>query len=300
MIHYLVFDHYAHAMGQFLEGWAPELARHLRIVSYDKLLGGQELLPEERSTVIFTNLGSVARLEPEQRDAVCTLHDRLAEQHGAARVLNNPARSLRRFELLRRLHDAGLNAFNVHRTSDMSARLRLPAFIRSENRNPFERPEIARNAQQYTGLLHGTRWQSGTLGDFMSVEFCETADAHGIYRKYGAFVVGDRIVPRHIFFSRSWYVRIANLTGPEFTAEELEYLQANPHADALREVTRIAGVGYGRIDYGLLDGRPQVWEINFNPGLITNTAAAMDGREKVLATFVETFTDAMLAIDAQT
>jgi hypothetical protein len=299
MIHYLVFENNAGPMRQFLDGWAPRLAQHLKIVPYERLLAGQERLPQEQGTTIFSNLGTVARLEPEHRNILCDLHDRLAEMHGPARVLNDPARSLRRFELLRRLYDVGLNAFNVHRASDRDVRPRPPAFIRHEGRNPFDRPEIARNPQQYMALLHGTRWQSGTLRDVMSIEFCDTADARGIYRKYGAFVVGDRIVPRHIFFSRSWHIRVADLTGPEFAAEELEYLQSNPHADTLREVARTAGVGYGRIDYGLLDGRPQVWEINFNPGLVTNTPAAMAGRGDVLAKFVETFTDAMLAIDAE-
>jgi hypothetical protein len=299
MIHYLVFEHHAGPMRQFLDGWAPRLAQHLKIVPYERLLAGQERLPQERGTTIFTNLATVARLDPEPRKMLCDLHDRIVAMHGPARVLNDPGRSLRRFELLRRLHDVGLNSFNVYRASDREARPRLPAFIRHEVRNPFDRPEIARDPQQYAALLHGTRWQSGTLRDFMSVEFCETADARSIYRKYGAFVVGDQIIPRHIFFSRSWHVRGADLTGPEFTAEELEYLQGNPHAYILREVARTAGVGYGRIDYGLLDGCPQVWEINFHAGLVTNTPAAMAGRGEVLAKFVSMFSDAMLAIDAE-
>jgi hypothetical protein len=297
MIHFLVFERTVRRMRQFLEGWAPHLAQHLEIVPYETLLAGRGL-PRERGTFIFSDIWRVARLAPEARKVLCDLHDRLAETQGPAKVLNDPARSLCRFDLLRRLHEAGFNSFNAYRASDMAIP-RLPAFIRHEDLNPFDRPEIARNAQQYTALLHGTRWQSGTLRDYMSVEFCDTADSRGIYRKYGAFVVGDRIVPRHIFFSRSWHIRVADLTGPECTAEELEYLLVNPHADTLLEVARTAGIRYGRIDYGLLDGRPQIWEINFNPFLITNTPAAMAGRGEVLSIFVAMFTDAMLAIDAE-
>ena len=33
----------------------------------------------------------------------------------------------------------------------------------------------------------------------------------------------------------------------------------------LRRVFAVAGVDYGRVDYGVLDGVPQVWEINLNP-----------------------------------
>jgi hypothetical protein len=47
--------------------------------------------------------------------------------------------------------------------------------------------------------------------------------------------------------------------------EELEYVRTNPHRAQLEEIFTIAGVGYGRIDYSLLDGAVQTWEINLNP-----------------------------------
>jgi hypothetical protein len=299
MIHYLVFERNAGSMRRFLDGWAPRLAHHLRIVPYERLLDGQERLPQERGTTIFTNLGTVARLDPEHRKILCDLHDRLAGMHGQTRVLNDPGRSLRRFELLRQLHDTGLNSFNVYRTSDTDVRPRLPAFIRHEVRNPFNQPEIARDPQQYMALLHGTRWQSGTLRDFMSVEFCDTADARGIYRKYGAFVVGDRIVPRHIFFSRNWHQRVADLIDSPYLAEELAYIDTNPHEKILLESARAAGISYGRIDYGLLAGRPQVWEINTNASFVSSPQAVIRERRPALEKFVAMYADAMAALDRE-
>jgi hypothetical protein len=49
--------------------------------------------------------------------------------------------------------------------------------------------------------------------------------------------------------------------------EEREFVETNPHEAWVREVFRVAGVEYGRIDYAILDGRPQAWEINTNPGV---------------------------------
>jgi hypothetical protein len=46
---------------------------------------------------------------------------------------------------------------------------------------------------------------------------------------------------------------------------ERDFVVAIPHEAALREVAAIAQVEYGRIDYAILNGRPQVWEINLNP-----------------------------------
>ena len=45
-------------------------------------------------------------------------------------------------------------------------------------------------------------------------------------------------------------------------------MEENPHQDALREIFGLAGIDYGRMDYGLLDGKVQVWEINTNPTII--------------------------------
>lgn len=49
--------------------------------------------------------------------------------------------------------------------------------------------------------------------------------------------------------------------------EEIEYIRTNPHRDALAKIFRIAGIDYGRIDYGLVDGTVQTYEINTNPRL---------------------------------
>jgi hypothetical protein len=57
--------------------------------------------------------------------------------------------------------------------------------------------------------------------------------------------------------------------GTEFSMamarEELEYVQRNPHEEELREIFAIANIDYGRIDYSILDGKVQTWEINLNP-----------------------------------
>jgi hypothetical protein len=42
-------------------------------------------------------------------------------------------------------------------------------------------------------------------------------------------------------------------------------VEDNPHEAWLRRVCELGGVEYGRVDYGMLDGRLQLWEINTNP-----------------------------------
>jgi hypothetical protein len=98
------------------------------------------------------------------------------------------------------------------------------------------------------------------------VEFCDTKDEHGIYRKYSAYKIRDRVVPRYVECSRDWMVkwdwRIFDRVRAD---EEIRYLETNPHDAWIREIFEVAGIDYGRVDYGVLDGIPQVWEINTNP-----------------------------------
>jgi hypothetical protein len=49
-----------------------------------------------------------------------------------------------------------------------------------------------------------------------------------------------------------------------------EYLQAHPHEAELRKIFDLANIEYGRIDYSLLNGKIQVWEINTNPNITSS------------------------------
>jgi hypothetical protein len=49
--------------------------------------------------------------------------------------------------------------------------------------------------------------------------------------------------------------------------EELAYVSQNPHRDVLTKVFEIAGVDFGRVDYGIVEGKLAVYEINTNPKL---------------------------------
>jgi hypothetical protein len=42
-------------------------------------------------------------------------------------------------------------------------------------------------------------------------------------------------------------------------------MASDPHAAAVARIFELTQIDYGRVDYGLLDGAVQVWEINTNP-----------------------------------
>lgn len=103
----------------------------------------------------------------------------------------------------------------------------------------------------------------------MVVEKMDVRGDDGLHRKYAALKIGDELVPRHLLFSEDWVTKFPGVvTTEELAKEERAFLEEFPHADAVNEVFRMAGIDYGRIDYGFKDGRMQVWEINTNPLIV--------------------------------
>jgi len=211
---------------------------------------------------IFADL---ERLSPRELQKAAIAWHALSDAGAGIRLLNHPGRSMRRYELLRTLHERGINHFNAYRLTEARWPTRYPVFLRREDEHSGAMSPLLRTRGELEAALDGLHRKGEVRDGLMIVEFCDTADADGIYRKYGAFVVGDRVFASGVQFSRHWVQKRRDLSEPEMLREQRLYLEENPHEAALREIFRLAGIDYGRMDYGLLQGKIQVWEINTNP-----------------------------------
>lgn len=258
MIHFLVPRTQDFAMRDFLEGRGAAMAGRLSILHYEEIDRVRSL---PRGTYIFSALD---QLHPSGRDRVAGLSDQL--RASGMRVLNHPRDTLLRFDLLATLHREGLNRHRAFRAGGLPADLRYPVFIREEQGHTGALSGLLRTRREVDQALGLARAQGHRLQDLLVVEFCDTSDQEGYFRKYAAFVVGSHIIARGLAWGRRWMLKSR---GSEYTeamlAEELAFLQANPHEAELRRIARVAGVEYGRIDYGLREGRVETWEINLNP-----------------------------------
>lgn len=246
-------------MRDYLASWGRPLASRVVPLTYDDVFAAPLL---RAATYVFADL---ERLAPAAAARAARLHDALAAR--GFRMLNHPTRSLRRYHLLRALAARGTNRFAVYRVGEAVAC--FPVFVRVENDHEGSRTALLPDRAALTAAITALE-RAGVARDRLLVtEFCDTADARGIYRKYSAFVIGDRIVPRHVFYSRCWMVKLPDLVDDDLLAEERAYVESNPHQDQLRAIFGLAGLEWGRIDYGLLDGALQVWEINTNPQIMS-------------------------------
>ncbi len=274
MIHYFVAERLAFRMNWYLAG-EPALADRLVVVPYEHAWEQTSFAP---GTYIFADLEWLAGSGLE---ATVGLWKRLSELDGEVTLLNDPSRALRRFELLRDLHTRGINRFNAYRVpasleSWAPLALRYPVFLRCERAHVGNMSDLLFSWREVLEAVPAAR-ASGTYGadELLVVEWCDTSDAKGVFRKYGAFVIGETIVARHLVCSRDWVVKDFELLDEDVLYEARAYIAKNPHADFLREVARDAAIQWGRFDYSLRDGEPQIWEVNTNPTIIAPGGRAM-------------------------
>jgi hypothetical protein len=171
-----------------------------------------------------------------------------------------------RLALLRTLHAAGLSRIQAVRATEPMDSLHFPVFLREETGHSGNLTPLLHSPREVHRALRRLMLRGFRRRELLAVEFCDTGNTRGGYRKYSAYIVGERVIPRCLEFGSDWMVKHDPLAyDADRIDEEHEYVSSNPHDAPLREIFSLARVQYGRIDYALLDGRLQVWEINLNP-----------------------------------
>ena len=256
---YVVLERNDAGIRQYLGSQGRELADRMRVLPCDELPARRVFEP---GTYILAGLD---QLGPGMLRLVCELHRELDGRPGF-RFLNHPSATLFRGELLDALHRRGHNDFRAVRAGGDLAGLRYPVFLRSDRAHDGAASPLLGSRAEIEQAIGRALLRGRRLEDLLVVEFCATAGADGLYRKYAAFRVADRVVPRHLARGPDWMLKYDDqAVTREISREELEYVRSNPHRERLAEIFEIARVGYGRIDYSLSGDRIQTWEINLNP-----------------------------------
>jgi hypothetical protein len=258
MIFYLVQRKHAKSF-QYANLWGPVAGSRMQYLFYDDLVNARQAQP---GTYIFSDLET---LSPGQLQLAIEFDEQLSRVGDKFRILNHPARVLRRYDALNKLYAEGVNSFRAVRACDSLEAIRFPVFLR---RGDDHRGNLTPLLQDQAALDRGLKYvrrQGNRLSDILVVEFCDTSDQAGVFRKYSAFVVDKKVLPRHLLFGHNWNLKKPSLKTDELEQEQMTYLETNPHQDFVADAFRRTNIDYGRIDYGVLRSAPQVWEINTHP-----------------------------------
>ena len=291
MIYYLVTRSHAYTLSDYLGSWGKEIAARVRIVPYGALPANLDL---PAGTYVFSD---IERLGPAPLPIAISLADQLVA--AGLRVVNHPGRSLGRYALLRRMHDEGKNSFRAFRATEIDRGLRYPVFVREEAEHTGNLSSLVRDEADLRRVLLVLRMEGFDPANLLVVEFCETADESGLYRKYASFRVGDRIFHRHILFSKSWVQKDLDLLEPSHIVENRACWRDNPHRSDILRAFELADIEYGRIDYGMRDGAMEVWEINTNPIVARPPEQYAPARHAFTQMFADVFNEALLSIDSE-
>lgn len=247
-----------------------------------------------RATYLFTDFDRLGFWELE---LAARLHRRLRE--AGVRVLNDPARARQRFALLRALHEAGVNGFDVWRVEDAPRPARWPVFLRTESAHQGPLSGLLRDERDVEAAVDGAVSRGTPRRGLLLVEYRATPVRGRVFRKLGMFRVGDAVLPDLIAHDDRWDTKWGALghAGPEEYAEERAIVETNPYEAPLRRAFEVGEIQYGRADFGLVVGRPEVYEINTNPSIKRHGSHPFPPREETQRRVWERLVRAFEAID---
>ncbi|TNF71490.1 MAG: hypothetical protein EP299_11690 [Acidobacteria bacterium] len=268
--------------------WSKRLSRRLKALRTGTLPPGRT--PPAGSVYVFTDLEIMASRESE---LVRALARRLEAAPGTT-LFNDPARALTRFDLLRALSAGGVNSFGVEKLDRGVSPERWPVFTRDDrSHDDGSVSELLHSSGELSRHLDDLAAGGADLGHRTLVEYVGSPGEDGLFRKYAAIRLGDAIIPCHVFFGQHWVVKHSEVFDEATAREELKYIEANPHQEVLHRAFELAGIEYGRADYGVVNGRVEIWEINTNPYLIRPEYTQQETRRAALAAFSDRFNDAL-------
>jgi len=229
------------------------------VLNYDALIRARGL---RRGTCIFTDLDRLGFWDLEHAS-----HLYLQMKSAGLRVLNNPATVRSRYPLLRALRAAGLNDFNAYRADEIDSIERYPVFLRKIHGHREPLSDLLQTKVELQSAIDSATARGTPRENLLVIEFAAEPVRPGVYRKLSAFRIGDAIVPHLSVHDTVWLVKYGRKFDniEDLYQEENSMLRTNPHAEHLKKVFDVAGIEYGRADFGIYRGRIQVYEINTNP-----------------------------------
>ncbi len=265
--------------------------------SYDWLLSARKL---PQATYVFTDR---ERMDNWEVRVLADYYRHLKAAGSGYRVVNDPSRMLDRPALLRQLYREGINSFNAYRVTECLQPERFPVFIRREFDHAKPLTDLLYTTEELDEALRALRENGEPLGGLLVTEFAaEPVDDQGLYRKMSAFRIGDDCFFFNTVHERSWLVKYGeeNIADQDLYEEERKMIRDNAYANQVALAFELSGIEYGRMDFGVIDGQIQVYEINTNPTVKPGMPHPNATREKNGQRGWELYCEALNKLDTTT
>jgi hypothetical protein len=269
----------------------PDIPVRVGLLSYGELLDAKAV---PRATYVFTDMD---RLSLWELRLAALAFGRMRDQ--GLRVLNDPARAASRWGLLRRLHLAGINDFDAYRVEEGVRPRRWPVFLRAEGAHLGPMTDLLHGWDRLQAEIDRAVAKGAPLTSLLIVEFAAEPALPNFYRKFGSFRVGRSSFAHNCVDDDHWIAKIGKMgiTPPDLYIEEQRVVRDDPYGPQVAIAFDIAGIDYGRVDFGFVKGRIQIYEINSNPDIAFGDDHPSPVRQESYRIFKEHYLDALRAID---
>jgi hypothetical protein len=206
------------------------------------------------------------RVHPWSLELAASRSDALTA--AGAVVMNDPRRFLTRAPLIRSLYALGINRYTCWLPAFGEVPERFPVFLRTLAAHRGVLTGLLETAAEAEAALRQALAEGYTITDLGFIEYrAEAAPGVGHYQKHAAYRIGNRVLRALSVNDDSWMAKtgIAGLASEETYAAELAEFDGYPHAEVIRRVTDLCGCTFGRVDFGIVAGRVEVYELNSNP-----------------------------------
>jgi hypothetical protein len=231
----------------------------IRRWSYDRLFRSSRV---PRGTWILTDFD---RLGPWELELAARAYRGL--KAAGLTVLNDPAVACQRFTLLRRLHQTGFNRFAVWSIEADEWPDRYPVFLRAQSAHRGSFSGLLPDRAALEAAIAERLARGVPRRELMAVEYCAEPLREGLFRKLATYRVGSTMVPALCVHQSTWVAKDGELgvAGQEWYDDEHSIVEQDRHCGELLPAFETGEIEFGRADFGLVDGSPQIYEINTNP-----------------------------------
>jgi len=257
MITFLTTAEHDYTITKYRELWGASLKQGIRSLPYE-LLFCMGSIP--KGTYIFTDLD---RLAPKNLIRAGQWYQIMRDQ--GVTVLNDPRQFVGRFALLQRLYREGRNRFNAC-SLDERHLARFPVFLRFASGHGGTESELLHDAESLDREI-GKAINRRSKRELIVVEYLDHKEDDDRHYKYHHFRIGKRLIFAGMVCGKSWCLKGAEDIDDDIVKREQNHALCRDHDEKLMSCFEAAGVEFGRIDYAIVDGQVQVFEINNNPDL---------------------------------
>ena len=195
-----------------------------------------------------------------------------------------------------------MNDFDAYSVESLDRPKSWPVFLRLEGDHQRPLSGLLNTPEELDEALRSAVDSGVPRSALIIIEYAAEEVLPGLYRKLSVFRIGERMVGFTCVHDDQWLVKYGKpgIAPVELYEEEHRFVAENPFGEGMRRIFDLLDLDYGRIDFGIVGGRPQIYEINSNPDVkLDPKSNGVEWRDRSNRLFKENYLEAIAGLDPE-